>query len=91
MIIKVCACCHDGDRKRFMFQAPHNANISLGDRVLCETRYGDCKATVKGITNLSDEEPTYRILLAMTGATHPLKKIKGVYQYRALEENLPFN
>ena len=81
MVVKVCACQHDGDSRKFFFRAPANSNIKKQDRVLCSTRYGPYPATVLSETNLSDEEIAYRILLEMNGATHPLKPIIGVYRF----------
>lgn len=85
MIIKVCACQHDGDDRKFYFRAPADAEIKKEDRVLCDTRYGIYPATVKAVNNMSDEELAYKVLLEMTGASHPLKKIRGVYQYEELK------
>ena len=85
MVIKVCTCCHDGDDRKFLFRAPAKSKVNEGDRVLCDTRYGPYPATVKAVAELSDEETAYRVLLSMVGASHPLKKIKGVYSFTELD------
>ena len=82
--IGLALCQHDGSSGKFLFRMPAYANLQSGDLVIVDTKHGEQEARViqTATTYTSDDE--YKMLMAATGATLPLKKVLRKVEFREL-------
>jgi hypothetical protein len=66
---------HDNRDKLYLFEVPANASVAVGDCVVCDTYRGKQQGTVTCVGMARDE--TMPVLLMLSKATHPLRKIVG--------------
>jgi hypothetical protein len=70
---------HDGCSKQFLFQAPLDASLHMGQRVYVDTKNGECEATVSR-ENFFVNKGTARTITEGCGGYWPLKCVLGRMQ-----------
>ena len=75
--VDLAICQHDNDTRKFLFQVSCY-EISVGDRVIVETKNGNKYATVIAkhtVYNEPDKDEEYRFIVEAMSATLPLKRV----------------
>lgn len=68
------------DGRRYMFEVPGDYMLNKGDMVLCDTKKGEAIAVcVTGSLKCCPE--VFNVIAELVGATFPLKKILGKYNF----------
>ena len=81
MVIDIALVKHPHWDKLYLFRAPLCSRLKEGDEVLVDTKFGKSPATVKSMAyGVSVNSDVYKFILKTTGATHPLKRVLGVYE-----------
>ncbi len=89
--IGLALCQHIGAPGKYLFQRPRYSSLKPGDRVIVETKHGEEEASVIESATVYDTDDEYKMLLAATGATLPLKKVLRKVEFSELrydEEDL---
>ena len=89
--IGLALCKHDGSNGKFLFQMPRYGNLKPGDLVVVETKHGEQDARVIQTATTYTTDDEYKMLIAATGATLPLKKVLRKVEFKELrydEEDL---
>lgn len=81
--IYMVACKFEGSSKAYLFEAP--TYIFPDTEVLVDTRHGASRAKVMGSQYVEIDSDMYKLLLAISGATMPLKRVIGKYDYTEFE------
>lgn len=68
------------DGKRCMFEVPGDYMLNKGDTVLCDTKKGDAIA-VCVTDSLKCCPEVFNVFAELVGATFPLRKILGKYNF----------
>ena len=68
------------DGRRYMFEVPGDYVLKKGDMVLCDTKYGKVIATCV-TESLKCCSEVFDMIAELVGATFPLKKILGKYNF----------
>ena len=70
--------------KPYLFQTPRYSRLDPGDHVIVETRHGEEEANIIETATVYDTDDEYKMLLAATGVTLPLKKVLRKVELREL-------
>lgn len=84
MFIDLVYCTHTNCGDGYLFRAPFCSYLENGTSVKVETKKGVQPATVIKSIQIADDSNTYRFMLTLAGATHPLKKVLAVLREREL-------
>lgn len=68
------------DGKRCMFEVPGDYVLKKGDKVLCDTKHGEVIATCV-TESLKCCPEVFDMFAELVGATFPLRKILGKYNF----------
>ena len=82
--IGLALCQHNGSSGKFLFQMPRYCDLKPGDLVVVDTKHGEQEARVVVATTMYFGEDDYKMILAATGATLPLRKVLKKVVYRDL-------
>ena len=81
--IQLVLCQHPRDSRVFLFKAPRDSELAIGDQVLVETctKAGTSRAEVVNVYKTVPGSDSYNMILAASQAYLPLKKVLGKYEY----------
>lgn len=88
MLIDLVLVKHNGASRNYLFRAPSNSGIEVGEDLMLRTRIGLSTGQAKKVCpSVDDETDIYKFILACAGATHPLSKVAS----RVIEEPLDYS
>lgn len=80
--IDLVACKHMNNDKAFLFHAPKFTHLDKGDKVIVETKKGNAEATVEASYTIDpDDNDLMELILSLSGAELPLKKVLKKIKY----------
>ena len=84
-MVDLVLCRHQPEQQQtFLFQAPNLSGIHPGDEVMCDTRYGQARASVVDVLqNVDLDSEIGSFVLNATGASRPLRDILGRMEFHA--------
>jgi len=84
--IDLVACKHPNDNRAYLFKAPKFSNLKNGDKVIVETRLGEKEVEVVAKYTIgSDQDELLSMIIALSGAEIPLKRVLKKITYREFE------
>lgn len=83
--VGLALCQHSGSSGKFLFQMPRYSNLKPGDLVIVDTKHGEQEARVIVTETMYTDGDDYRMILAATGATLPLRKVLRKVTFRELD------
>ena len=82
--VGLALCQHSGSSGKFLFQMPRYSGLKPGDLVIVDTKHGEQEARVIVTETMYTDGDDYKMILAATGATLPLKKVLRKVTFRNL-------
>ena len=84
--IDLVACKHPNDNRAYLFKAPNFSHLKNGDKVIVETRLGEKEVEVVATYTIgSDQDELLSMIIALSGAEIPLKRVLKKITYREFE------
>lgn len=90
--VGLALCKHSGSSGKFLFRMPRYADLKPGDLVIVETKHGEQEARVIQTATAYTTDDEYKMLMAATGATLPLKRVLRKVVFRDFsydDEDIP--
>lgn len=87
MFLDLVIVTHDNSVHKYTFQAPFNSGLKEGDRVVCDTQYGESLGTVLDCLAVEKDDKRYNFITNAMSTTEPLRKIISKVEYRKFQYN----